>query len=62
VNAEAGGYVLDKNLIDQNKRDRALLKARSDSLLNLKVIVLTMWFTTLFNLIYSIMVKTMYNP
>lgn len=62
MNAEAGGYVLDKNLIDQNKRDRALLKARSDSLLNLKVIVLTMWFTTLFNLIYSIMVKTMYNP
>lgn len=43
------------------KQDRALLKARSDSLLNLKVIVVTMWFTSFFNLVYSTCVFFMFN-
>jgi hypothetical protein len=39
-----------------DKQDKALLKARSDTILNLKVVVSTMWLATLTNLTYSTVV------
>ena len=38
-----------------------MLKARADSLTNLKVIVLTMFITTLFNLAFSVTVIIIYT-
>jgi len=43
-------------------RDKQILKARADSLINLKVIVWTMWLTTVFNLCYSLCVFFLYAP
>lgn len=42
------------------RRDKQILKARADSLVNLKVIVWTMWLTTIFNLCYSLCVFFLY--
>jgi hypothetical protein len=44
------------------RRDKQILKARADSLVNLKVIVWTMWLTTVFNLCYSLCVFFLYAP
>ena len=51
-----------KSYNEAAKRDRAMLKARSDSVTQLKVIVFTMFGTIFFNLIYSVMVMFMYTP
>jgi hypothetical protein len=47
--------------ISLDKEDKKILKVRSDTLRNLKVIVLTIWLSTLINLVYSIVVRAMYG-
>lgn len=47
--------------ITLDKVDRKLLKVRSDAVRNLKAIVITIWLSTLFNVIYSIVVRALYG-
>ena len=44
------------------RKDKQILKARADSMVNLKVILWTMWLTTVFNLCYSLCVFFLYAP
>jgi hypothetical protein len=46
---------------EQFRKDRATLKARTDSLRNLRVTIAVMWFASLFSLVYSIGLFVFYD-
>ena len=46
---------------EQFRKDRATLKARTDSLRNLRVTIAVMWFASLFSMVYSICLFVFYD-
>lgn len=53
--------LLDRIRLEQVKMDRAILKARVDSLRNLRVTIAVMWFASFFSLVYSVCVQIFYD-